>query len=90
MGRLKWTPYEYYTSSPQEFYYACKGYFSERDEDATLLRAVAKFGCAGYVKGNDFDRAWPSIGGNKKAGLSEEDKAMILRVHNALKKPVNE
>lgn len=56
-GRLKWSPYEYYTSSPQEFYYACKGYFDERDENNELMRAVAKFSCAGYVKGSQFDNA---------------------------------
>lgn len=84
---MKWSPYEYYTSSPQEFYYACMGYFDERDTTNELMRAVAKFSCAGYVKGNDFDRAWPSINKDKiSASANAEMAAMIQRVHDVLNK----
>jgi hypothetical protein len=63
------------------------GYFDERDSMNELMRAVAKFSCAGYVKGNEFDRAWPSINKDKvNSGVNAEMAAMIQRVHDVLSK----
>ena len=55
------------------------------------MRAVAKFSCAGYVKGSQFDNAWPSIykdSGGK--GVSKEMIETIKRVHAALEKQKKE
>lgn len=81
MGRLKWTAYEYYTSSPKECYYAFKGYFDEREEQILLMRSVAMFASAGMVK--DFDKAWP-LGSKKESVryvLDDEMKQTIARLH---------
>ena len=41
----------------------------------------------GYVKGSDFDRAWPSINKDKvNNGVDAEMAAMIQRVHDVLNK----
>lgn len=85
MGKLKWTPYEYYTSSPCEFYYACKGYFDEKEDNVLLMRKVAQFASVGFVKDTDFNSAWPLQHSEQKETvlITKEDKEAILRIHNA-------
>jgi hypothetical protein len=56
---LGWSPYEYYTSSPCEFYYACKGYFDKEEQQMMVMRKVAQAASAGFVKPADFDDFWP-------------------------------
>jgi hypothetical protein len=84
LGKLKWTPYEYYTSSPCEFYYACKGYFDEREEQILLMRNVAMFASGNGVH-KDFDKAWPVKNSGKKeitrVTVSEDMKQTIARLH---------
>lgn len=83
MGKLKWTPYEYYTSSPCEFYYACKGYFDEREEQILLMRNVAMF-ASGNGTHKDFDKAWPAPGKKKenvRMVVNDEMKKAIKRIH---------
>ena len=53
----------YYSSSPQEFYYACEGYFAERDEHVSLMRNVALF--ASQLGGREFYKYWPASGGGE-------------------------
>jgi hypothetical protein len=89
LGKLKWSPYDYYTSSPREFYYACLGYFAEREDNIILMRNVARFASVGYVKPFDFDNAWP-IGVSAERDyitLDDDFKETILRIHN---KSINE
>lgn len=38
LGRLKWSEYEYFTSSPEAFYYACEGYFDELQHIESIHR----------------------------------------------------
>lgn len=43
------------------------------------------FSCIGYVKQEDFNRAWPLEGTNKKRGkitVDDEMKEAIKRIHN--------
>ncbi len=40
---LGWSPYEYYTSSPCEFYYACKGYLNKEGKRSELIRLQTFF-----------------------------------------------
>jgi len=80
-GRLRWPKEQYYKSSPQEFYYACLGYFDEREDDIMLMRNVALF--ASQLGGKDFSKFWP---GKKKEAvrivMDEEMKKQILAAHN--------
>mgnify|MGYP003500504400 CR=1 FL=1 len=49
------------------------------------MRNVAMFSCIGYVKQDDFNRAWPLAGEGKKRGKITIDDAMretIKRIHN--------
>lgn len=85
MGRLKWTAYEYYTSSPQEFYYACKGYFDEREEQIILQRNAAFLICQTFgAKHSDLNKAWPLDGKKQESVrivIDEEMKETIKRIH---------
>ena len=38
---MKWTEREYYESSPEAFFYACEGYFDERQELERMMRHIA-------------------------------------------------
>lgn len=59
-GKLGWSPCDYYKSSPQEFYYACLGYFDKEEVSVMALRKVAQviYGSNGG-KTNDFNSFWP-------------------------------
>lgn len=49
------------------------------------MRNVAMFSCIGYVKQEDFNRAWPIKGESKKRGkitIDEEMRETIKRIHN--------
>jgi hypothetical protein len=90
LGKLKWTPYEYYTSSPCEFYYACKGYFDERDYRENLVRTQTQFITAALgVKPSDFNKDWPAKGKQKneitRVVVDEEMKETIRRLHPTVK-----
>ncbi len=81
MGKLKWTPYEYYTSSPYEFYHACKGYFDEREESMLIMRKVAY----SFVGGSliEFNNFWPveGKGGPEKIVIDQDMKDIIKKIH---------
>ncbi len=85
MGLLKWTTYEYYTSSPQEFYYACKGYFDEREEQILLHRNAAFLICQSFgAKHSDLNKAWPVDDKQKEDSrvvIDSEMKDTIKRIH---------
>lgn len=71
---------EYYSSSPQEFYYACEGYFNERDEGVQLMRNVALF--ASQLGGREFNKHWP--GEVKEADnfvLTDDMRQQIMKAH---------
>lgn len=71
----------YYSSSPQEFYYACEGYFAERDEQFSLMRNVALF--ASQLGYKDFNKYWPggTVGNKSELVLTDEMRKNILEVH---------
>ena len=72
----------YYSSSPQEFYYACEGYFAERDEHINLMRNVALF--ASQLGGNDFNKYWPSVSGDSSREnivITDEMRQKIMQAH---------
>jgi hypothetical protein len=50
------------------------------------MRAVAKFSCAGYVKGPQFDSAWPSIYKNNNNHVDHNMIETVKRIHAALEK----
>ena len=60
LGKLGWSPYQYYTSSPCEVYYAFKGYFDKEEHQMLVMRKVAQAASAGFVKGDDFEKFWPA------------------------------
>ena len=46
-------------SSPESFYYAVEGYYRKEENHMMLMRNVAQFASAGFVKNDDFNKAWP-------------------------------
>lgn len=59
---LGWTPYEYYTSLPIEFYAAAEGYQMRQSEQAKILR-FASFRLAECMIGSkavgSIEKFWP-------------------------------
>ena len=92
MGKLGWTPYEYYTSSPQEFYHACKGYFDKEESSMLIQRKLAQVIWGGNGgKPDGFDNFWPIPDGVKKESVVKtwgtKEEAMefrnkIMKDHN--------
>jgi hypothetical protein len=76
---LGWSPYEYYTSSPQDFYYACKGYFDKENNLMMLMRNVAMF--ASQRASDEFNKYWPAEGStpDKKTWGTKEDAAELRK-----------
>ena len=72
---------EYYSSSPQEFYYACEGYFAEMDEQVSLMRNVALF--ASQLGSREFSKHWPASGGGEidTVVLTDEMRENIMSAH---------
>ncbi len=91
LGRLKWSEYEFYTSSPEGFHYACEGYFDERRDTEILFRdmGLITYGVMGGKKGVDI---WPMKGVKKQVAVkkvwgSTKEEAMenykrIMAIHN--------
>lgn len=65
LGKLGWTEYEYYTSSPEAVYYAFRGYFSKLQDDSLAVRNLAAIflGISGSKK--KIDAIWPLDGEGK-------------------------
>jgi spore germination cell wall hydrolase CwlJ-like protein len=82
---LGWSPYEYYTSSPCEFYYACKGYFDKEEQDIMIWRKVAQAASAGFVKSEDFEAFWPSLKEEKTPSWSETPIELRKKILAGLK-----
>jgi len=59
---LGWTPYDYYTSLPLEFYAACQGYIEKKTESAKVIR-FASFRIAESMAGSkavgSIEKFWP-------------------------------
>jgi len=81
---LGWSPFEYHTSSPCEFYYACKGYFSKEENRMLIMRKVAFAAVAPYINDGDFESFWP-YGNNeiKTPSFAETPKEMIADILKA-------
>jgi len=65
LGELGWTPYEYYTSTPMEFYAACLGYLNKEKKAAKLLRFAAfriSESMAGSKAVGPIEKFWPMDG----------------------------
>ncbi len=69
LGELGWTPYEYYTSLPGEFYAACLGHQEKELKAAKLLRFAAfriSEAMAGSKAIGPIERFWPMDGDKKQ------------------------
>lgn len=66
LGRLKWSEYEYNTSSPEAFFYACEGYFDER-QDLEKIHRQAAFINYRVMGGKEStpNRIWPIVADKK-------------------------
>lgn len=65
LGKLGWTEYEFYTSSPEAFYFASRGYFSKLQDESLAVRNLAAIvmGVAGSK--DKIDSVWPLSGEDK-------------------------
>lgn len=88
MGRLGWSPYDYYTSLPIEFYAAVEGYQEAETERAKILR-FASYRVAEAMAGSkaigSIDRFWPMGGNSSRDYFAKPSREMfdeILKRHN--------
>lgn len=73
LGKLGWSEYEYYTSSPEGFYYACKGYFSKMQDESLAIRNLSFIVYRlGGGKGS-IESIWP-LDGKEKMTISPPTK----------------
>lgn len=85
MGKLGWTEYEYYTSSPYMFFAACEGYFDKEKSQEVLMRRVALF--ASQRGSDEFNKYWPldgkGIDVKKVWGTKEEANEFRKKIEEA-------
>ena len=74
LGKLGWTEYEYYTSSPEAFYFACKGYFSKLQDNSLAVRNAATIIFKVMGGKEDIDKIWPLTGTEKRKIEMTEDE----------------
>lgn len=86
LGVLGWTPYEYYTALPIEFYAAAEGYQMRQNKQAKVLR-FASFRLAECFAGSEavgsIDRFWPMSDDEVKKvePMSKDRYEAILKRH---------
>jgi len=83
LGKLGWTEREYYTSSPEAFFFATRGYFSKLQDESLAVRNLANIVFQlGGGKGQ-FDKHWPLAGVEpKEREVIVMDKEMWDRIKN--------
>lgn len=85
---LGWKPYEYYLSTPYEFFCACEGYFIKLNHQAELHRMAAwRIHQSLVQKPLGIKSFWPlwndNAGDNTKlAPLTKEEWQEIMKTHN--------
>ena len=87
-GSLGWKPYEYYTSSPYEFFAASEGYFDKMDNGANNLRVASYRIHQSLVKEPvKIEEFWP-LWGDKK--VKPDDKLIMTpELYQKIKKIYN-
>ena len=83
---MGWKPYEYYTSSPYEFFAACEGYFDKRDIEVKNLRwASYRIHQSLALKPLSLEDFWPLAGDKQKEGdqlvMTKEMYEEIKKIH---------
>lgn len=59
MGKLGWTEREYYTSSPEAFFYARRGYFAKLVDESLATRNAATIIYRALGGKKNIDVIWP-------------------------------
>lgn len=60
MGQLGWTPHTLLTSTPEQFYYACQGYFAKLERDEQVARMASwRIHQSLVPKALSIDKFWP-------------------------------
>jgi hypothetical protein len=62
LGKLGWTEYEYYCSTPEGFYYACQGYFAKLEDESLAIRNAATIIFRVMGGKENMDKIWPIKG----------------------------
>lgn len=65
MGKLGWTEYEYYTCSPEGFYYASQGYYAKIQDESLAVRNLAFITYRLGGGKETIDNIWPLNGKEK-------------------------
>lgn len=84
-GRLGWTPREFYLSDPDEFFYACRGYFIKLQDESLAIRNLATIMYRVNGGKQDINSIWPLTRDRGKPDKITVDKTMwdeIKRKHN--------
>lgn len=84
MGRLGWSPREFYCSNPDEFYYACRGYFIKLQDESLAIRNAATIIFRALGGKQNMDTIWPLTmeDAPKKFSIDKELFDEIKRKHN--------
>lgn len=80
---LGWKPYEYYTSSPYEFFCASEGFLDKMEIEARNHRNTAGIIYASMGGKEKIEKIWP-LWGDKKP--SADNFVMTPEMYEAIKK----
>ena len=73
LGKLGWSEYQYYTCSPEGFYYACQGYFAKLKDESLAIRNLATIVYRLGGGKEPFDHIWP-VDGKEKTTIAPPTK----------------
>ena len=85
-GELGWLPYDYYCSTPYDFFAACEGYFDKCDRETRMHRLMAYRVHQSLVEKpipiEDFAPVWNDSKANPEFEITQEFFDELAKTHN--------
>ena len=90
MGRLGWSEYDYYTSSPEAFYFAAQGYFDKVQDYSIAIRNSTYINYRMNGGKESINSIWPLANQieEKREPMTKERYEKILAIHKIAKKSI--
>ena len=84
MGKLGWSAYDYYCSTPLEFYAACDGY-NEKIKEGMMITRYSTYIIASSMAGSkaigSIEKIWPVEEAKSLPAMTKERYDAILKRH---------
>lgn len=86
LGKLGWSERQYYTSSPEAFFFASRGYFSKLEDNSLAVRNLGTIIYKINGGKGSINKIWPlSTGGTAEKEVITIDQEWwdkIMKLHN--------